>query len=242
MSGYVDRLLERIASRIAAQIAGDGDRGRGFGEPDGRDGVPGLAGRSGPAPSSGSGNGSGPGTETSDAGGALRPPPPVVPVGPPPPPPAVAAPAPPPPPLRPAPETLDVLGDPRLAGDLRRARLEPDAAARPYEEVRRELAVGGDDDDRVSDGSAQVSLKVPAQEQLAAQPAEFRRSLHELLLRVGDDPFGAGTALAAGEDARRLLDDGGYWIVYKPLDEGERVVVEALRRRLPHAPATRREV
>lgn len=227
MSGYVDRLLERIAARIAAQIAGEQGGGRGLDRPERRDGGPGVPGRSGSALPL-SGNGAEPEAETPGAGVALRPP-------------SVVSMGPPPPPFRLAPETLDVLRDPRLAADLRRARLEPDAAARPYEEVRRELAVGGDDD-RVSDGSAQVSLKVPAQEQLAAQPAEFRRSLHELLLRVGDDPFGAGTALAAGEDARRLLDDGGYWIVYKPLDEGERVVVEALRRRLPHAPATRREV
>ncbi len=239
MSGYVDRLLERIATRIAAQIAADGDSGRRLDEPDARDGAPGLAGPSGPAPS-GSGNGSEPAMETPEAGGALRLPPPVVPIAPPPPPPAVAAPTPPPPPFRRAPETVDPLGDPRLAADLRRARLEPDAAARPYEEVRRELAIG--DEGGVADRPVAVSLKVPAQEQLAAQPAQFRLSLHELLLRLGDEPFRAGAALAAGDDARRLLDDGGYWIVYKPLDGGERVVVEALRRRLRHTPATRREV
>lgn len=84
----------------------------------------------------------------------------------------------------------------------------------------------------VSWGLARLLVKIPAQEQLAALPRVFQQRLDLALQRLQEAPLEAGTALAHPFEGHWCLDVDRYRIIYKVLDEGRLVVVQAIRPRV----------
>lgn len=76
-----------------------------------------------------------------------------------------------------------------------------------------------------------LRLKRVAQEQLAALPEQVREEVGLAPLRIQADPMNEGVPLLGRLSGRWRARVGGYRIVYRILEEGRLVVVDAIRTR-----------
>ena len=76
-----------------------------------------------------------------------------------------------------------------------------------------------------------LRLKRIAQNQLAGLQPHVRDELAVALLRIQANPTEAGTPLLGRLSGRWRTRVGGYRIIYRILDDGRLVIVDAIRRR-----------
>jgi mRNA-degrading endonuclease RelE of RelBE toxin-antitoxin system len=76
-----------------------------------------------------------------------------------------------------------------------------------------------------------VRLKRVAAEQLAALPDHARDEVEQLLLRIQADPERVGIPLLGRLRGRWRARVGGYRVLYRIIDDGRVVIVDAIRLR-----------